>query len=86
MRVPQTEQEEQVDVAKDKITEDRPVVEVGSEVDLGAQEAILRARLVLPEQSPIHVDVPDEAIRRLYQVAAKVDPENGICLVLEPVV
>ena len=75
-------EEEKIVVAEDEVAEDRPVVEAGSEIDLGAQKAILGSRLILPKQSPIHVDVPNKAIRRLHEMAAEIHPKQRICVVL----
>ena len=83
VRVSQTIEEEEIVVAEDEVAEDRPVVEAGREVDLGAQKAILGSGLILPEQSPIHVDVPNVAIRSLHEMAGKIRPKQRICVVFE---
>ena len=83
VRVSQTVEEEKIVVAEDEVAEDRPVVEAGSEVDLGAQKAILGSRLILPKQSPIHVDVPNVAIRRLHDMAGEIRPKYRICVVFK---
>ena len=63
--VTQIVQEENEDVAEDEVAEYGPVVKTWGVVDLGTQESILTATLVLAEKAPVHVDVPDELVRGL---------------------
>ena len=45
-------------ITQQAIRENRPVVEVRMVVDLVPQEPVWMASLVLPEQAPIHIDIP----------------------------
>ena len=77
-------QEEDVDVAEKEVGYDREVVEPSPIVHLVSQEAIWIALFVLSEKAPVHVDIPDKAIRSLNELAEHIEPEKLISLILEP--
>lgn len=76
-------QEEYKDEPEDEIAEDGPIVEVRRIVDLFSQESIWFSFLVLSQETPIHVDVPDIAIGRSESHCCKIRPKHWTPFVLE---
>ena len=83
IRITYTEKEEQVDIAKNKVTKDSPVVESWCVIDLFPQEPIWLVFIHLSKETPIHINVPDIAVGSLNKVTCHVNPEKVICLILE---
>ena len=82
--VTNVEQEEDVDVAENEVSGDRKVVETSSIVHLVSQETIWSALFVLAEKAPVNVDIPDEAISSLKELAKHEEPEKPVSIILDP--
>ena len=83
-RVANIEQEEDVDVAENEVGGDCEIVESSSVVHLVSQEAIRCALFVLAKKAPVNVDIPDEAIRSLEELAKHEEPEKRVSVILDP--
>ena len=69
-----------------RISEDREEIEPRLVVDFIPQEAVWMSWCVLPEQTPVHKYIPCQAVTRIDNFTAKVNPEGNIDSLLDQVV